>query len=400
MVLSNVKETGAGRMQAPVTPKGRALYVTRGSFSHINDQLLAALKVVVPNVSFERIDISEMMKGNYPALMRCALGVQGEYGVSSWQSKEKMRYRLMHSAAYNAEARSLIAKHVGTKTYDFTIQTQSLFNGAIQGTPNYVYTDHVARAGGQERRDAVGLPSEAWFDCEQAIYEQADHVFTFGPSVRQLLTDAYNLPTRQSSAIGAGASVVPTRPVDTSLERYARRNIVFVGVDWERKGGPELIAAFKQLRERMPDATLTIVGCSPELGEVDGVEILGRRPLSELEDYFHNAACFCMPSRLEPFGVVFVEAMQFGLPVISSDVGDIPAIVRNGHTGLIAAQGNVEALSEALYETLVSAERCQAMGAAALERAKCFTWQAVARQIAAHLPVAPNADIPLLEPSW
>jgi len=398
--MTNVQAVDAGPAKGPVTPKGRALYITRGSFSHINDQLLAALQVVVPNVTFERIDISEQMKGNYPALMRCALGVQGEYGVSSWQSKEKMRYRLMHSAAYNAEARAIIARHVGTKTYDFTVQTQSLFNGAIMGTPNYIYTDHVARAGGQDRRDVVGLPSEAWFDCEQAIYEQADHVFTFGPSVRQLLTDAYGIAERKTSAIGAGASVVPTRPVDTSQDRYARRNIVFVGVEWERKGGPELIAAFKQLRQRMPDATLTILGCSPELGDVEGVEILGRRPLAELEDHYHNAACFCMPSRLEPFGVVFVEAMQFGLPVISSDVGDIPAIVRNGETGFIAPQGDVSALSDALYETLVSAERCQTIGAASLERAKCFTWQAVARQIAAHMPVAPNADIPLLEPSW
>lgn len=400
MVSTDIKESGTSRSQMPPSPTRRALYVTRGSFSHINDQLLAALRIVVPSVSFEQIDIAEALKGNYPALMRCALGVQSEYGVSSWHSREKIRYRLARSAAYNAEARAVIARHVGTKTYDFTIQTQSLFNAAIRGTPNFVYTDHVARAGGQDRRDAVGVPSQAWFDCEQGIYEQADHVFTFGPSVRQLLTDAYAIPERKSSAIGAGASVVPSKAVDTSLERYGRRNIVFVGVDWERKGGPELIAAYMALRKRLPDVTLTILGCNPEVPADAGIQVLGRRPLKELEEHFHAAACFCMPSRLEPFGVVFVEAMQFGLPVVSTDVGDIPAIVRHGETGLVTPQGNVTALSDALYDTLSSAERCREMGLKAFDRARCFTWQAVARQIAAKLPVAANADIPLLEPSW
>ena len=400
MVMTDVQESGTRRSRTGHAPRRQALYVTHGSFSHINDQLLAALKVVLPDVQFERVDIAAALKKNYPALMRCALGVQSEYGVSSWQSREKIRYRLARSAAYNAEARAVIARHVGKKTYDFTIQTQSLFNAAIRGTPNYVYTDHVARAGGKDRQSIVGVPSKAWFDCEQGIYEQADHVFTFGPSIRRFLTDTYKIPARKTSAIGAGASVMPTRPVDTSAARYGRRNIVFVGVEWERKGGPELLAAYLELRKRLPDVTLTILGCSPEVPADAGIEVLGRRPLSELEDHFHNAACFCMPSRLEPFGVVFVEAMQFGLPVVSTDVGDIPAIVRQGETGFITPQGNIAALTDALFDTLSDADRCRAMGLKALDRARCFTWQAVARQIAAKLPVAANPDIPLLEPTW
>lgn len=380
--------------------RARALYVTRGSFSHINDQLLAAMQKILPDVTFDRVDVAEEMQGNYMSLLRRGLGVQREYGISSWTSKEKLRYRLARSQAYNDEVRAILKRKIGASTYDFMLQTQSLYNATLDGVPNYVYTDHVARAGGEDRRTAVGLPSKAWSRCEQELYEDAQHVFTFGPSVRALLTKEYGIPDTKSSAIGAGASVVPTRKVDTSLARYTRRNIVFVGIDWERKGGPELVSAFQALRKQMPDATLTIIGCNPTISNMEGIDVLGRRTLIELEDHFHAASCFCMPSRLEPFGIVFVEAMQFGLPVVATDVGDIGAIVQDGETGQLAQQGDIPALTDALYRTLENAAACQKMGEKGLARAKKFTWQAVAEQIAAHFPAHVSANRFKVDPAF
>ncbi len=377
----------------------RALYATRGSFSHINTQLFAALQKVLPEVEFEKFDTAQALSDGYGPYARCLFGMQQEYGFSTWTSREKMRYRLARSRAYYVHVQSLIRKRFAGQTFAFTFQTQSLFNAAFPGVPNFVYTDHVALAGGQDRRDAVGNPSAAWLKCERAIYADAKHVFTFGPSVRSLLTTEYGIPKDKASAIGAGASVVPARPVDTTVERYARRKIVFVGVDWERKGGPELIAAFKLLKTRIPDVTLTIIGCSPNIKEA-GVEILGRLPLKEVEEHYHAASCFCMPSRLEPFGIVFVEAMQFGLPVVATDVGDISAIVAQNKTGRLATAGNVQELADALFDTLDNAEHCRALGIAALDRATQFTWEAVARRIAAHLPRTVTAKPVELEPAW
>lgn len=395
-MIANIRDlTGKPK---PLSAQHRALYIRRGSFSHINDQLLAALKRVLPDVAFDSIDVAEAMKGDKMSLLRRAIAVQREYGFSSWTSKEKLRYRMARSQAYNDEVRRILKRKMGNGRYDFTLQTQSLYNATLPGIPNFVYTDHVARAGGEDRRTAVGLPSKAWSRCEQELYEDAQHVFTFGPSVRDLLTTEYGIAANKSSAIGAGASVVPKRAVDTSLPRYAKRNIVFVGIDWDRKGGPELVAAFQALRKRMPDATLTIIGCNPTISNTDGIEILGRRTLVELEDHFHAASCFCMPSRLEPFGIVFVEAMQFGLPVVATDVGDIGAIVQQGQTGRLAKQGDIPALTEALYQTLENAETCQAMGQKGLARATNFTWDAVARQIAAHFPAHVSSETFKMDP--
>ncbi|WIY27743.1 glycosyltransferase family 4 protein [Parasedimentitalea psychrophila] len=366
----------------------RALFVTAGDFSHINAQMLQALQSEFPNVEFESFGVSERMQSEYPALFGCVLGTLREYGFSSLGSRALLRYRLFRSKAFFETVRRMLKRRFGDRGFDFTVQTQSLFSAALTGCPNFVYTDHVARARlADEDQDGTGQPSEVWLNCESEIYAEAEHVFTFGPKIRDFLLNDYGMAPGKVSAIGAGASVTPEREVDSSQERYGRRNILFVGVEWERKGGPELIKAFCQLRKTLPDATLTIIGCAPDV-EVDGCQVIGRLPIAEMAEYFHRASCFCMPSRVEPFGVVFLEAMQFGLPVISTTVGDIGAIVQDGVTGRLVAPRNSAELAQALYQVLADPGTCREMGRAAQHRGRQFTWEAVVRRIAAHAPGA------------
>ena len=94
------------------------------------------------------------------------------------------------------------------------------------------------------------------------------------------------------------------RHVSTDQSRYQRQSILFVGVDWKRKGGPVLIEAFEIVRKTYPNAILTVVGCKPDT-HVGGVNEKGRVPLEELVDYYIEASIFCMPTIEEPFGIVF-----------------------------------------------------------------------------------------------
>lgn len=385
----NAAEAEAGAEPGPAAGAAyRALFVTLGSFSHINAQLLKALQSQCPNVAFETFSVSQQMRREYPALLRCGLGALREYGLQGLRSRVKLRYRLFRNRTYFETAGRILQQRFAGRGFDFTVQTQSMFSTALPGCPNFVYTDHVARARlADEDQDGTGQPSGAWLDCERAIYEEAAHVFTFGPKIRDFLTGSYGISAGKVSAIGAGASVRPSQPPPTALERYGRRNILFVGVEWERKGGPELAEAFRRLRKRLPDAALTIIGCAPDI-HLEGCRVLGRLPLDELEAHFREASCFCMPSRVEPFGVVFLEAMQFALPVVSTTAGDIGAIVRDGETGRLAAPRDSAGLEQALYEVLADPETCRSMGLAGLKRGQQFTWEAVARRIAAHAPGA------------
>lgn len=387
--LAETGTEGGGKPQA-ASEKDRykALFVTAGDFSHINAQMLPALQSQCPNVDFETFNATEFMRSQQGAMMLCGLGALKEYGLSTLSSKAKLRYRLFRARSYFNRVGRMLRRRFADAGFDFTVQTQSIFSAALPGVPNYVYTDHVARARlADEDQEGTGHPSSVWMARERSIYDEADHVFTFGPKIRDFLLNDYGIAANKVSAIGAGASARPDCPVDISLARSARRNILFVGVDWERKGGPEMIEAFKELRRHLPDATLTIIGCSPDV-KVDGVEVLGRLPLSELPDYFHKASCFCMPSRVEPFGIVFLEAMQFGLPVVSTTAGDIGAIVQDGRTGRLCAPRDAAGLAQAMRDVLEVPETCNQMGLAGLERGRQFTWETVARRIASHAPGA------------
>ena len=106
----------------------------------------------------------------------------------------------------------------------------------------------------------------------------------------------------------AGGAYSEAAYLTQDAQLWERAQVCFAeGQNWEQAA-----RCVSERRELAADGHEKALLCAQEadfldnLGDVDGVEILGRRPLTELEDHYHNAACFCMPSRLEPFGVVFV----------------------------------------------------------------------------------------------
>ncbi len=115
---------------------------------------------------------------------------------------------------------------------------------------------------------------------------------------------------------------------------WSRKKILFVGRNWEVKGGDHLVRAFEILRKTERDASLTIIGCDPpeSVGEIDGVECLGYLSMdapserSRLLEEYRTSTVFCMPSNLESTGMVFMEAALAGLPVIMRRIPETDAL--------------------------------------------------------------------------
>ncbi len=388
----------------------RAAFITMGAFSHTNAQLLAALERTLPGLSIERVDVLDLFYRSPRAMALSLIGVLREYGPGSLRSRARLRYRLFRTRAFFDLARALVHRRLAGRPLRFTLQTQSMFDASLPVTrggadrvadrgadrgggpgavPHFVYTDHVAAARARAGwADGLGRPSRGWSACEREVYARATAVFTFGSKIRDLLVSDYGIDPARAIRVGAGATARPDHPPDTGLARYARRNILFVGIDWDRKGGPELAAAFARVRAVLPDATLTIVGCTPARDgglAGPGVEILGRLPPAETARHFHAASVFCMPSRLEPFGIVFVEALHFALPIVATSVGDIGDIVRPGVNGAMVPPGDPDALAAALIGVLRDPLACQRCGQASLALAGDETWDGVARRMAAHV---------------
>src|SRR5579871_1072911 len=109
------------------------------------------------------------------------------------------------------------------------------------------------------------------------------------------------------------------------------------------KGHRELIAAWPRVAAAVPDAVLRIVGSGPDLEELqseaqrggvaDQIRFEGFIPERDLDQLYAQATVFAMPSRGEGFGLVYIEAMRHGLPVIASVHDAAPEIVEDGRTG-------------------------------------------------------------------
>ena len=133
--------------------------------------------------------------------------------------------------------------------------------------------------------------------------------------------------------IPTGASVLKPKSNDAC-------KLLFIGVEWERKGGQIAFDTLKALKEKGVKASLTILGCTPPPSCRDqDVHVIPRLDKSKPDQYqifeelLSTHHFFILPTRAECFGVVFCEASAFGLPSITTDTGGIPSAVRNGING-------------------------------------------------------------------
>lgn len=158
-----------------------------------------------------------------------------------------------------------------------------------------------------------------------------------------------------------------------------------MGIDWARKGGPELAAAFSKILAVHPDAQLTIVGATPTL-DLPNCHVAGRVSTQELSAYYRRASIFCLPTKREPFGIVFLEALAHQLPIVGTDIGAIPDFVEHGANGYLVPPFDVPALTEALLNLLGDPDQCRRFG----ERGKThiftrYNWESVTAAMASHM---------------
>ena len=164
--------------------------------------------------------------------------------------------------------------------------------------------------------------------------------------------------------VGYGRNIDVAAPVerDWHTPRY-----LFVGKDWDRKNGAAVVRAFRRLRRDIPEAELHLEGLHPPVDE-EGVTGHGRLNFdspegnAQLRSLFARATCFVVPSKIEPFGIVYIEAAAAGLPSIGTSVGGTATSIGDG--GITVDPRDDAALYEAMCR-LADPETARSLGAVA-----------------------------------
>lgn len=178
--------------------------------------------------------------------------------------------------------------------------------------------------------------------------------------------------------------------------RGDRRVVLTVCRLVERKGVDRAIEAIAGLRREVPEVLLVVAGDGPELGSLRGlvealgveehVKFLGRVSEQEKAEWYRRAEVFLMPNReledgdVEGFGIVFLEASSYGIPVVGGRSGGVGDAVEDGHTGYLVDSEDVHEIVERLRRLLVDDElrgRMGRCGRAWVERER--TWEKAAR---------------------
>ena len=186
---------------------------------------------------------------------------------------------------------------------------------------------------------------------------------------------------------GDGADPVSTRSIRVSHD-LNRPYILALGRVVEKKGFDLLIAAYAAMDERFRTADLVIAGDGPDLDGlrqratglgVDGsVHFVGRLDRHAVADAMSGAAMFVMPSRLEPFGIVVLEAWRAGIPVVATNHGGPPEFVRDGQDGVLVDPFDAGEFSRTLEHLMADPQLRHAIAAAGRARVGQFGWSRIA----------------------
>jgi glycosyltransferase involved in cell wall biosynthesis len=373
-----------------------------GSFSHANEFLADALRRQFSDYRMELVDVLKLAKGQRRIFLYNLPYITREYGRDLLLQRKSFSHCMLRTSYIFRALSTLAGRHLRQERYAFTLQTQAMFDASDNAPNHFVYTDHTALANRRypalsPHEVAAALVSRPWIAQERAIYHHATLNFPMSRFVGQSMIEDYGCPPEKVVCAYAGGNVsdadIPLRaPVTAAGEAgddaYRRKNILFVGVEWERKGGPELAAAFAQVLQKHPDASLTVVGCTPQLS-LPNCRIVGKVPVHAVRPYYEQASLFCLPTRREPFGFVFIEAMLHQLPIVATRIGAVPDLVTDGENGYTVTPGDIDGLAATLSDLLAQPAHCRALGLAGRRRAQAeYSWDRVAQRLRSHILAA------------
>ena len=261
---------------------------------------------------------------------------------------------------------------------------------------------HMSHTLGYPKNAAAQLPWEQEprrrLQVERKVLQGSDALVAESPASKQHMVWHYDVDPANVVVIPCGVDTARFRPQD---KRRARADLslpptapilLSVGRLQPSKGIDTLLRAAAAIRRDYPDVCVLVVGGGlddqdeRETAELNRLQTLGHKlglsnvhyikaqPQEKLAQYYAAADIFVMPSHYESFGMVALEAMACGTPVVASEVGGLASTIVHGDSGLLVPSADWRAFAQTISRLLASPQLQSAMHQAGPERAQAFAW--------------------------
>lgn len=274
--------------------------------------------------------------------------------------------------------------------FDVILQVGAWYN--FTGINNKIFASYHDGNLATRLKSPYGYPEisknhiEKAYRYEKDLYDRMDFIFPMSKWLANSFIEDFKADTNKVIPVGAGINL--PRIKQPEIKNPDKPIILFVGKDFERKGGYVLLEAFKEVKKKLKNAELVIAGPSHISNLPDGARCEGfiskqsEEGIEKLLTLYSRATIFALPSLYEPFGIAFAEAMAHKLPCIGTNNCAMPEIIDDGINGFIVEPNDSKLLADRICTLLEDHQLREVMGESAYNKYYSnYRWEIVTKKI-------------------
>lgn len=262
--------------------------------------------------------------------------------LKEWYYKKvkSEKYRFIYDISIAKKIGKQVKKRIGKEQYDIIFAPDSTTMSFIESNISKIYLsdatfnlllDYYPQ---KEKNMATGDI------VERKALENADGIMIPSSWAKENIVNYYGIKEEKVKIVPFGANMEKIPKIEELKKDVSEViELLFVGVDFERKGGAIAVEALKILNERGVKSKLTIIGCNPKLDNMENITVIPylnkniKEDAEKMYNKYLKSDIFILPTRAECAGIVFCEASAFGMPIVATKTGGVPQLVNNGENG-------------------------------------------------------------------
>lgn len=260
-----------------------------------------------------------------------------------WHHHFKGKNERYYPENYTKEFARILSTEIKNGRFDMVVACDYYFASDLQMNIPIVY---ISDATFNQFKDYLNI-KEGYYHglaeaTEQRLIDNVDVLLYCSEWVKNNAIEHYHADAHKINVVEFGANI--PAPLKYKIESPTDVcHLVFIGRNWEKKGGNKALAAYRHMKEKGFPCTLTVIGSTPptEIEEDEGLTIIPfldkskEEDLKRLDEILYNAHFLILPTTFDAYGIVFCEASAYGVPSIAANVGGVSQPVREGKNGYL-----------------------------------------------------------------